>query len=104
MALSYSKIKFLKISSLLIVILGLSNKIFINRIKKSMDLNAYIFFDEELILKRSKELDENKNNPYISEDKDIMNKSFLNCFIYFILNRNALIPREDRFHRFLFHH
>ena len=37
------------------------NKIFIDRIKKHRNINAYIFFDEDLIIKRCKDLD-NFNN------------------------------------------
>ena len=49
-----------KIQSKKISILEL-NQIFINRIKKKKDINSFIFFDEDLINKRCKEL-ENLNN------------------------------------------
>ena len=38
------------------------NKIFINRIKENKDINAFIYFNEDLIYKRCKELEKLKNN------------------------------------------
>ena len=50
-----------KIISKKISILEL-NEIFIKRIKENLNLNAFVFFNEELIIKRCKELDNNKDN------------------------------------------
>ena len=52
-----------KIKSKKISILEL-NKIFIDRINKNKNINAFIFFDEDLITKRCKELDNLKDDTF----------------------------------------